>query len=446
MTRGEPSAFESELALERSGRPVLAGAGTAHRGGSLLAVSTTFDRYLIARYLQIFVILFVSMFGLFVVIDGFSNVDEFQEHSASAWNLLARMASYYGYQSTLFLDMCGPILTVIDAMIVFALLLRNSELQPILAAGVPTWRLLVPVIISTAVVNGLMTANQELVIPRIADVLQTPRDSLMKGATEIEPLTDPSSGIHIDGQELSLNPQLIKNAQFVLPPDVAQEMTTLKAAEAVYYAGEGGPARGLALEKRRDPLFAARLDRGGAEARCRPMEKPKDLFIVSELSFDLLYNRLQSYKLISTAELIRRLQSPAFGLATVRLAQHLHARLVRPLANILAALLGHPAHPPQGEPRADYKHGDLRGGFDGDAGTFGSGGLLRKDGQPVAGSVGMDSDLRDRHALRLANGHHADVTRSWFGTKVPRRAVRIRIAALRPPSVLERGGPTRSNS
>ena len=100
-------------------------------------------------------ILFVSMFGLFVVIDGFSNVDEFQEHSKTTLDLLGRMASYYGYQSTLFLDMCGPILTVIDAMIVFALLLRNSELHPVLAAGVPTWRLLVPVIISTAFINGV---------------------------------------------------------------------------------------------------------------------------------------------------------------------------------------------------------------------------------------------------------------------------------------------------
>jgi lipopolysaccharide export system permease protein len=305
-------------------------------------VSTTFDRYLIARYLQIFVILFVSMFGLFVVIDGFSNVDEFQEHSASAWNLLARMASYYGYQSTLFLDMCGPILTVIDAMIVFALLLRNSELQPILAAGVPTWRLLVPVIISTAFVNGLMTANQELVIPRIADVLQTPRDSLMKGATEIEPLTDPSSGIHIDGQELSLDPQLIKNAQFVLPPDVAQEITTLKAAEAVYYGAKAGQPAGWLLKNVETPFSQLALTEKGRKLVRRPIEKPKDVFIVSELSFDLLYNRLQSNKLISTAELIRRLQSPAFGLATVRLAQHLHARLVRPLANILAALLAIP--------------------------------------------------------------------------------------------------------
>lgn len=304
-------------------------------------MNTTFDRYLIARYLQIFVILFVSMFGLFVVIDGFSNVDEFQEHSASAWNLLTRMASYYSYQSTMFLDMCGPILTVIDAMIVFSLLVRNSELQPILAAGVPTWRLLVPVVISTAAVNGLMTANQELVIPRIADILQTPRDSLMKGATEIEPLTDPSSGIHIDGQELSLNPQLIKNAQFVLPPDVAQEMTTLKAAEAVYYAATAGHPAGWLMKNVETPFSQLTLTEEGRKL-VLGMQQPKQIFIVSELSFDLLYNRLQSSKLISTAELIRRLQSPAFGQATVRLSQHLHARLVRPLANILAALLAIP--------------------------------------------------------------------------------------------------------
>jgi lipopolysaccharide export system permease protein len=304
-------------------------------------VNTTFDRYLIARYLQIFVILFVSMFGLYVVIDGFSNVDEFQEHATSAADLLVRMGSYYAYQSTLFLDMCGPILTVIDGMIVFALLLRNSELHPVLAAGVPTWRLLVPVIVSTAAVNGLMTINQELIIPRIANVLQTPRDSLEKGATEIEPLTDPSSGIHIDGQELSLNPQLIKNAQFVLPPDVSQEMTTLKATEAVYYAAAPSRPAGWLL-KNVDAAYSQLALTDEGRTLVRRLEKPKEIFIVSELSFDLLYNRLQSSKLISTAELIRRLKSPAFGEATARLAQHLHARLVRPLANILAMLLAVP--------------------------------------------------------------------------------------------------------
>ncbi len=51
-------------------------------------MGTTFDRYLIARYLQIFVILYLSVFGLFVVIDGFSNVDEFQDHSTTHVELL----------------------------------------------------------------------------------------------------------------------------------------------------------------------------------------------------------------------------------------------------------------------------------------------------------------------------------------------------------------------
>jgi lipopolysaccharide export system permease protein len=304
-------------------------------------VNTTFDRYLISRYLQIFAILFVSVFGLFVVIDGFSNVDEFQEHGATTLMLLGRMGSYYAFQSTMFLDMCGPILTVIDAMIVFALLLRNSELHPILAAGVPTWRLLLPVVISTAFVNGLMTANQELVIPRIADVLQTPRDSLLKGSIEIEPLTDPSSGIHIDGRELSLNPQLIKNAQFVLPRDVTQEMTTVNAAEAAYYSARDGNPSGWRLKDVETPYSKLGLTQEGRKF-VLALESPKELFIVSDLPFDLLYNRLQSSKLISTAELIHRLKSPAFGQATEKLSQHLHARLVRPLANILAALLAIP--------------------------------------------------------------------------------------------------------
>ena len=84
-------------------------------------MGTTFDRYLIARYLQIFVILYLSVFGLFVVIDGFSNLDEFQDHAENAVELLMLMGGYYANQSTLFLDMCGPTLTVVDAMVVFAL-------------------------------------------------------------------------------------------------------------------------------------------------------------------------------------------------------------------------------------------------------------------------------------------------------------------------------------
>jgi lipopolysaccharide export system permease protein len=289
------------------------------------------------------VILYVSVFGLFVVIDGFSNLDEFQDHAKSAVDLIMLMGSYYANQSTLFLDMCGPILTVIDAMIVFALLVRNSELHPILAAGVPAWRLLVPITISTALVNGLMCANQELIIPRLAGVLAPGRDALYKGAVEIEPLTDPSSGIYIDGQELSLDPQLIKNAKFVLPaPEIAQTPTIIKAGEALYMHGTENHQAGWLLKKVDKPFSKLALTAEGTQ-KVKALEgDPSEIFIVSDLPFDQLFNRLQSSKLLSTSELIYRLRSPAFGQATARIAQTLHARLLRPLANLLAMLVSIP--------------------------------------------------------------------------------------------------------
>jgi lipopolysaccharide export system permease protein len=306
-------------------------------------VSTTFDRYLIARYLQIFAILFVSMFGLFVVIDGFSNLDEFQDHAKGAFDLLFLMGTYYANRSTQFLDMCGPILTVVDAMVVFALLVRQSELHPILAAGVPAWRLLIPIILSTALVNALMCINQEFIIPHLANVLAPGRDDLFKGVIQIEPLTDPSTGIYINGDELSLNPQLIKNAEFVLPaPEIAQTPTSIRAAEALYMHGTENHQAGWLLRNVDRPFSKLALAAEGLQ-RVHALEgHPKEIFIVSDLPFDQLFNRLQSSTLLSTAELIYRLRSPAFGQSTGRLSQTLHARLVRPLANLLAMLVSIP--------------------------------------------------------------------------------------------------------
>lgn len=313
-------------------------------------MNTTFDRYLIVRYLQIFAILFVSVFGLYVVIDGFSNIDEFQpqnpndsqDQTVAPWVVLVRMGSYYSYQATWFLDLCGPILTVVDGMVVFALLLRNSELHPILAAGVPTWRLLLPVVISTAVVNGAMAANQEFVIPRIANVLQTPRDAQQRGVIEIDPIADDATGMYIGGQELSLDPQLIKNAEFVLFPRIAELETTVRAAKASYVTMRDH-RRGWWLRECDKQYSQLALTAEGKSRVLQFKGKPKDLFIVSEISFDQLYNRQQSSRLLSTPELIRRLRNPAQGQGTDSgLAQHLHARLVRPLANIFAVLVSVP--------------------------------------------------------------------------------------------------------
>jgi lipopolysaccharide export system permease protein len=182
-----------------------------------------------------------------------------------------------------------------------------------------------------------------LIIPRLANVLAPGRDDLFKGIIQIEPLTDPSTGIYIDGHELSLNPQLIRDAEFVLPsPEIALSPTCIKASEALYVHATANHEAGWLLKNVDRPFAKLSLSTEGSQ-RVRGLEdKPKEIFIVSDLPFDQLFNRLGSSKLLSTSELIYRLRSPAFDQSTARLSQTLHARLVRPLANLLAMLVSIP--------------------------------------------------------------------------------------------------------
>ena len=45
---------------------------------------STFDRYLLARMLHTFIVFFVATYGLYIVIDLFTNIDAFQVESQAA--------------------------------------------------------------------------------------------------------------------------------------------------------------------------------------------------------------------------------------------------------------------------------------------------------------------------------------------------------------------------
>jgi lipopolysaccharide export system permease protein len=71
-----------------------------------------------------------------------------------------------------------------------------------------------------------------------------------------------------------------------------------------------------------------------------PGDKDDEAFVVTAVTCDQLYKRGSSYALLSTAELMDRIHSPAFGPETVhRLIVHLHGRFMQPLLNIITVLL-----------------------------------------------------------------------------------------------------------
>lgn len=285
-------------------------------------------------------ILFVSMYGLFVVIDGFTNVDGFQQGRESTNDVMETMAFYYFYQSFQFFDMVASILSVVAVMVVFALLQRNSEFHPVLAAGIPTRRLLYPVMFGTVLVNAAMLANQEFAIPVVSRHLQAPRSEKAAGGYPVEPLYDRKTRIHIDGKSLHMTERVMNEAEFLLPiPDLAAELTTLKATKAEYLEETDQRPSGWILRNVQPGYDEIQLTETGRKY-VRRTKTPQDVFVVTDVSFDQLNNRAKNYRYLSTVQLIKRIKNPSTGLTSIR-GQTLffHNRLTRPLLNIIAVVV-----------------------------------------------------------------------------------------------------------
>lgn len=305
---------------------------------------TTFDRYLLKRYFHVFIIGFIATYGLYVVFDGFTNIDEFQgnlKEGDSSLKLLWLMAETYLYQSSVFFDMVSPILTVLAAVVVFSLMVRHGELNPVLSAGIPTYRLAIPLTIATIIVNCLIVTNQELIIPHIADKIQAERGKMNTSSQFVEPVYDFSTRIMINGQEVFLTEKRLLNAEFVLSKPTVHDFVTVKANAAYYHHGTETRPGGWLL-KDAAPSYEDLDIAEFARKMILPGKDPRDIFIVSDVGCDQLCNR-NSSSLISTPELIARINNPSFSDLSIRKQTlNLHSRLTRPFMNLIAVLMAIP--------------------------------------------------------------------------------------------------------
>jgi len=299
---------------------------------------TTFDRYLLSRFFYAFGVLFVAALGLFVVVDGFTNLDGFQatNKEGTTITLLSHMGQHYLYQSAFLLELIGPTSSILSVMVVLGMLCKQGELHAILAAGIPTMRLAWPLVVGMIVVNVAMMANQEYVIPRISSHLQGSHGVRASDAREVEPCLS-ARGIHISGRELFLEQERLVGAEFRLPAgSLAADYITLTTAEAVYLPAQGSLPAGWLLKNASPTYEQLHLSEQGRQTIFAKPDST-DIFVATEVTVDQLYRRGSSFKLLSTSDLFRRLQQPASGTSSA-LAQsvHFHVRLTRPLLSIVS--------------------------------------------------------------------------------------------------------------
>ena len=124
------------------------------------------DRYLLRQFVQVFLICWISLTGLFVVFHAFSNLDEFirfcENHDQP---LLRVMGEYYVYRTLAFFDQISPILAMIAAMFTITWIQRHNELTALMAAGLSRRRIVKPVIAAAICVSLVALVSREAVIP-----------------------------------------------------------------------------------------------------------------------------------------------------------------------------------------------------------------------------------------------------------------------------------------
>lgn len=304
---------------------------------------TTFDRYLLGRYLHVVFVFTITVLGLFTIVDGFTNLDEFQIKAGGddrAFGVFIRIGQYYLYQSAGIINTAGPTILVISAMCVLALMLKQGEIHPLLAAGIPAYRATISLTVGLLVVNGLLIFNQEMILPRIAPHLQGRRGDLADDALKVEPQHDVMTKIFVSGSGLIPAHQQLEKPEFLLPyPLLATSFVALKADQGFYMPAEGEEQAGWLLENISPAFEELPLTESGRRVII-PQPGTNNVFVLVGLSFDQLNRQASNPSLIGTPTLLRRLQQPTgTSLSRRRLLVKLHERLTRPLLTLIGLYL-----------------------------------------------------------------------------------------------------------
>ena len=226
---------------------------------------------------------------------------------------------------------------------------HTGELTATLAAGVSHGRILRPIVVASLVIVLAQLANRELVLPGLRDSLSMQAKDI-KGETEqtVLPCYDETSRILFEGQSLLAKSRRINQPNFRLYGDYGAYGDLMAAESATWSpATEQRPA-GFLLSNVVRPVKIDELPSVGMSDRPilltsndTPWLGPKQCFVATTVTTELLSKDQSATRLSSIAELTRRVKNPAVR-SSASLHVLLHERIVRVPLDFCLILLGLP--------------------------------------------------------------------------------------------------------
>ena len=307
------------------------------------------DRYLVASYIRVFLICFVSLTGLYIVIDVFANIEEFIGYGKQQGGLAAVLVDYYGARVFSFFDRISGVLMLISAVFAITFVKQQNEMTALMAAGVSKARIATPVIVAVAVTSLLAVGNREFVLPGARDKLQRNAQNWRgEKAGRVHPAYDGRTEIYIGGRSAFAAEQRIEQAAFRFPACFGDFGCQLSADRARCLPATGDHPAGFLLEGIREvdePAQCKTFLWGDEPIVLSPADYPwlerDQCFVVTDVTFETLEGGTSWQQHASTFELIRGLRNSSLGLGdNVRVT--VHARLIQPFLDMTLLMIGLP--------------------------------------------------------------------------------------------------------
>lgn len=135
-----------------------------------MSMTRKLDRYIARTFGGPFVLCLAAFVGLYVIIDFFSNIDEFiRERSAGQTLLLA--AKYYAVRIPWYVSQVMPVLVVVPAVICMIRLQRTNEVCGMQSAGISARRVAAPLLACAGIITMFAIVNQEVIVPGLRDAV-----------------------------------------------------------------------------------------------------------------------------------------------------------------------------------------------------------------------------------------------------------------------------------
>jgi lipopolysaccharide export system permease protein len=298
-------------------------------------MTTTLDRMVLFAFFRSYLIVWTCFISLYVVIDLFTHLDAYMNRPGGFAAIARYIVLYYGYRIPEVFNVFPEAITLVAATFTVAWMQKNNELLPQLSAGIPTRRIIRPVLLGAAVTLTFAPMNQEFLIPEIADELIRSRDDQEGAKAQVLMGAYDTSGVHIEGQAGFRRDRKIEHFYATFPENSPSGMVHLSAGDAYYIPPGDGPLTGGWMLTNTTPETFA----GPTPKNLTVLGTGRCFLKVESADFDTVARGGTWYVHASTGRL-REMLTGAEPRRQVKMAVHFHTRVTRPFAGALLVLLG----------------------------------------------------------------------------------------------------------